>query len=463
MFAAANLQASALQCEKMKRLTFPTGEVTSAEYSSNQCRVEAKIWPALSQSKSSFITLHLWLPDKDHWNARFLGLGNGGYSPRIPLKAMQSASDDGFAVAATDTGHQTEDLSFAIEVPERIDYWGRTSVHELSRLGTLLTDAYYQRPPQHRYFEGCSTGGHQALAAAQFYPQDYDGIIAGAPGHNRVALNAAFLWLFQQTHDAKTNKPVFTADDLARLETFFLQQCDAADGETDDVLGQPQMCKPDLAELRCDSAGSDNCFSADQITRIENILDGPSDPQTGEKIYPGFPPGTENTGGFGWRAYWANPKKPDEPARADFWRYWALHDAQWQPWAFDWHNDIQLARQVLSTRIDATQTNLRPFFSRGGKLLMYHGMADPIVPYLDSLNYAKKVISESPGAALQLYLVPGMSHCAGGKAMTNVNARQPLIDWVESGKKPDHLPAKRIVDGDVVDQSALSPVRLTRD
>ncbi|QJR81068.1 tannase/feruloyl esterase family alpha/beta hydrolase [Alteromonas pelagimontana] len=448
-------------CHHLKDLKYPSATIVSATSIDGQCRVEAKIWPPLSQSDASYITLHVWLPELASWNGRFLGVGNGGYSSKIPTEAMAKAAQEGFAVAATDTGHQSDSLSFAIEAPERIDYWGRTSVHELSHYGTQITHAFYDKAPEYKYFQGCSTGGHQALAAAQFYPEDYDGIVAGAPGHNRVALNAAFLWLFQQTHLRENNEIVFTQADLALLESTFLKKCDAQDGKRDGLLSNPHQCRPDLTVMQCkNNKKTQQCFTASQIIRINNILEGPTDPETGKSIYPGFPPGSENASGIGWRAYWADPEKPDEPARADFWRIWAFQQDKWDPWEFDWHADFKRAKHVLSPRIDATQTNLRPFFKQGGKLIIYHGMADPIVSYLDSLSYAREVAETTKLPSLQLYLIPGMSHCAGGKGVTYVNPLPSLIEWVEKGTVPQSLPGKRIIDGHTVSKAVLRPESL---
>ena len=451
------------QCQSLLSLKLEHAEVISADYAQQSCRVVTRVWPAgLSQSRDSFIDVSTWMPDAQHWNGRFIGLGNGGYSPRLPQEQMQARLAEGFSVGASDTGHKTESLDFILAANERIDYWGRTAVHTLSAYSKKVITAYYTKPADYAYFAGCSTGGHQALAAAQYYPNDYDGILAGAPGNNRVALNGMFLWLFQQTHN-QAGELLFERDDLVTLQQFNLERCDAADGQQDGLLSQPLACKPDYQALRCQGDNSQNCLSGEQITRVERIYAGPVDPKTGKNIYPGFPPGSELVDGYGWMAYWADRNKPDMPARADFWQHWVFDDPNWKPWSFDWHADFNLAQSRLSARIDATQTDISPFLHSGGKLLMYHGLADPIVSAADTLAYYRQALLDSakgdidPRQHMQLYLVAGMAHCGGGSGTNSVNFLPELIDWVEQQRQPQQAAASRRIKDQPVQQVSLLP------
>lgn len=466
---ACLLQLSALAspdkaCDALSTFTLKHAEVLSATSDETVCKVVTRVWPPdLSQSPNSFIDVSTWLPSAQKWNGRFIGLGNGGYSPRIPIEQMQARVTEGFVVGATDTGHKTESLDFVLQANERIDYWGRTSVHTLSKYSKQILKSYYQKTEKFSYFAGCSTGGHQALSAVQYYPNDYDGVLAGAPGNNRVALNAAFLWLFQQTHEKGSGKLLFTRDDLLTLERFHLKSCDELDGSQDNFIAEPMRCKPDYQNLVCHAQDTENCLPVNKVNRIKKILAGPHDPLTGENIYPGFLPGSELVDGYGWMAYWADRQTPTIPARADFWQYWVFNDPNWDNWQFDWHKDYLLAKTKLAKRIDATQTNISPFLTNSGKLLMYHGLADSIVSATDSLQYFKQTMAHTSNQdfnlqqQMQLYLIPGMSHCGGGARVNRVDFLPALIDWVEKDLKPDNLSGSRVIDGNIEYQQGLYP------
>lgn len=456
---SAQLQAGqsiARACEALQNASFERATVVSTSWQEAQCNVTVRVRPPQSQSANSFIDVTVWMPDTANWNKRFIALGNGGYSPRLPVNAMAARIAEGFAVAASDTGHQSEQLDFVLAAPERIDFWGRTSVHVLNQYARKIMNAFYLQPAKYHYFAGCSTGGHQALTAAQYYPRDFDGIVAGAPGHNRVALNAAFLWLYQQSHAKPSGEAILSRDDLAVFNQFNLQSCDSLDGVDDGVIEQPGLCKPDYAALECSNDLPSQCLSANKIDRLKRILTGPTDPVTGEQIYPGFPVGSEFTGGYGWSAYWASPQNPSQPARSDFWRYWVFENKDWDPWQFDWHADIAFAKSKLSHRIDATKSNLSAFFAREGKLLLYHGMADPVVAFTDTVSYLELTKNASDwfgkphGAPIQLYLIPGMSHCGGGHGLNTFDPFPALQKWVEQGVEPGRIPASRISDNDVI-------------
>ena len=446
-------------CNAIKQAGPEDGVVSHIETKAQHCRVTTQVRPAtLSRSAGSFIEVYTWLPAPDKWNGRFIAFGSGGYSDSIAQSAMTAFLNKGFAVGATNTGHRGDDLSFASDVPERIDYWGRYAVHALSETGKTLIEHVYGDAPQFSYFSGCSTGGHQALASVQYFPQDFDGVLAGAPGNNRIALNAAFLWLFQQFHDKQTGEAVITKPDLALLSRTVARQCGEESGPAKGVILRTESCKPDLTVLQCQNDRDTQCLSADKLSRLQKIYQGPVDPVTGEQIYPGFPPGSEYTGGAGWAAYMADPKNPLQPARADFWRLWAFDQAEWDPWTFDWHTDYQRASNALSPRIDATETDLSAFMQQGGKLIIYHGLADPVVSSADTARYFREAAADT-GASFnaRYYEVPGMSHCAGGPFISEFDAFPALQQWVEHGTEPGVIHAP--VNGKSKETFQLAPAK----
>lgn len=462
-----------IACQKLVTLNLPDAQIVDTaieqhtETAQQRCKVTIRIWPAqLSSSATSFVDVYLWLPAIENWNGRLLALGNGGYSPQLPLSQMTRYLNEGFAVAATDTGHKTETLDFVIAANERIDYWGRLAVQLLGHYAKEVLQAYYQQPARFSYFAGCSTGGHQALTAAQYYPTLFDGILAGAPGHNRVALNAAFLWLFQQSHNQQ-GEQVLTKADLALLQQQVLAQCDARDGQRDGILSDPAQCQIDFAAFTCSETAATDCLSRDKITRIQALYAGPYDPVSQQQIYPGFLPGTEFVDQHGWSSYWHDAADAKQPARADFWRYWVFPERSWQPWQFDWHKDMLAAKAHLSARIDATKTDLSEFIQHGGKLLLFHGLADPVVSATDTLNYTTAVFTDTPlqtediAAAVQLYLIPGMAHCAGGSGVNQLDALPTLIQWVEQQQLPASLSGSRIEQEKTLYQQTLYPTVIT--
>jgi feruloyl esterase len=248
------------------------------------CRVTGVASPA----KGSVIGFEAWLPASG-WNGKLLMLGNGGYSSSIPYPQMAEFLRRGYVTAATDTGHTGDDLIFGRGNPESIVDWGHRAVH-VSRLfvGTLI-GRHYGKSPQHAYFAGCSTGGHQALMSAQRYPEDFDGIIAGAPGHNRTHLNAGFLWQFLRNH-AVDGQEIIRADKLATISAAVLTQCRANNGSrsgglpTDPYLDDPLRCDFNLTSLACGTGDSEKCLSSEQMDVLKALYDGPRNPRSGDRI-----------------------------------------------------------------------------------------------------------------------------------------------------------------------------------
>jgi feruloyl esterase len=407
------------------------------------CRVEGVLRP----DPGSRIGYQLWLPAATAWTGRFQMFGNGGYSSQLPLGQMAEAVARGSAAVATDTGHSGDDPDFARGAPQSIIDWGWRAVHLSAREGQRLTALHYGRPARHRYFAGCSTGGHQAMMEAQRFPEDFDGIIAGAPGANRVTLNAAFLWQFVANNPAPGTKPVLAASDLQLLQDHAFATCRAANGgaagglASDSWLNDPLSCRPHPAALLCKPGTTGNCLNADQVRVAAAMYRGATDPRTGRRVTFPWLPGSE----AGWAAYWADPRQPGEPARANFWRLWAGYGAAWQPWRFDFGRDLARARARLGPVIDAVDPNLEAFRKRGGRLLQYHGLADPVVSPLDTLAYRAAVARRGGELSRwnRLFLVPGMGHCAGGPGFWRFDAQAAIERWVEQGQAPERLIADR--------------------
>lgn len=428
---------------------FP-GENTGLERSLPEyCRVTAVAHPV----PDSEIKIEVWLPEADDWNGRFLGTGNGGYSGAMSITEMEAGLRQGYAVAGSNTGHDGDDLKFGAGHPEKIRDWAYRAIHVMSETATVIVRDYYGHAPSHSYFSGCSTGGQQALTEAQRYPGDYDGIVAGAPGNNRVRLNAGFLWNWLVVHAQDGALP---ASKLPLIHDAAIAACDALDGVKDGIISDPRACTFDPVALLCKDSDQPTCLTKSEVAAVRAVYDGAHDPKTGERLYAGWERGSEWIGGGalgGWNGYFVGKS---EPARLDFWRYWVFEDPNWNYRKFDFERDVAYADKKMPF-LTANDPGLRPFQKRQGKLLMYHGWADPVVPPEDSIRYFKSVQDAMGGADktsafIRLFLAPGMGHCGGGPGPDTFDALGTLDRWVSERVAPERMIASHSKNG-VIDRT----------
>lgn len=410
------------------------------------CRVRAVATPVAG----SRIGMEIWLPRREAWDGRFRMYGNGGYSSAMPMPRLAEGLRNGAVVAATDTGHQGDDPDFAVGMPEAMVDWGHRAVHETAVAAKAFAAAYYGNAPRHSYFDGCSTGGHQALMEAQRYPTDFDGIVAGAPGNYRTHLNIGFLWQFVSNHRRGGNPDPILAPAKLRLVTAeVLRQCGSAAEQAQGWLANPFQCRPDLAALQCTAGASDRCLSGDELGALGRMMRGATNPRTGAQLYPPWLPGSESIGPAamplpGWSLYWSDPRDPTRPARESFFKFWAGGGAMWRWPDFDFDDDVARIDRTLAPLIDATSPDLRAFRDVGGKLIQYHGLMDPVVSPWDSRRYYDAVAAGPAGAPdsyYRLFFAPGMGHCGGGPGVTSIRTDQAITRWVEHGAPPERLPA----------------------
>jgi feruloyl esterase len=293
---------------------------------------------------------------------------------------------------------------------------------------------------------------------AQRFPEDFDGIIAGDPGNNRTHLNAGFLWQYIVNHPHGDDaNPILPASKLAMISQAVVKACQGMNGSedgglpTDNFLTDPRDCHFDPATLVCKGADATDCLTEPQAWALKAMYSGARDSQTGERIYFGWPLGSEGSSAVverlpGWSLYWADPAKVDQPARLSYWRDWAF-DEKWNWWNFDWSRDMRAVDAKLAPIINATSPDLEAFRKAGAKLLQYHGLADPVVPALESINYYQQTIADqkakhedlSVSVFYRLFLVPGMAHCSGGPGADQFDAQAALEAWVEHDKAPDSM------------------------
>ncbi len=493
--------AHAADCAALLQLSLPHAAVTSAAvmdsgsftddtragepsqtYASLPafCRVRGVSRP----TSNSEIHFEIWLPEPQAWTGRLFMVGNGAYASYIYYAQMAQRIRAGAMAVATDGGHQGgwDDLSFGVGHPEKIaDFAGRAG-HESVVAGKAAASAYFGSAPRYSYMCGCSTGGYQALTAAQRYPDDFDGLIAGDPGNNRSTLNMQFLWNYLANHrPGDDGTPILSADDLVLLHEAVVNACDALDGVADGVINDPRDCKFDLQTLLCPRGQITKCLSRAQIDAARKIYQGPTDARTGQPIYPGFPFGSEgvatrNEKGFpGWSAYWADQAHPNQPSRTDFFRLWVFEDPKWDWWHFNWGSDVDFVHAKMAETFDANSTDLSAFKAHGGKLIMFMGWSDPVGTPFEAINYYEHVQARAAGTTesarrtatqsfLRLYMIPGMAHCAEGEGAVNFStatrdSTPPVSDathdmaaalqeWVEKGTPPQALIATKYAEGD---------------
>ena len=406
------------------------------------CRVAGTIKPAGDSS----IEFEVWMPSSG-WNGKFQGIGNGGFAGSIGYAALADAVKQGYAAASTDTGHQAggTDASWALGHPEKIVDFGYRAIHEMTDKGKAIVAAYYGSAPKRSYFSSCSNGGRQALMEAQRYPDDYDGIIAGAPANYWTHLTAATVWVGLQA--LKDKASYIPKEKYAVIHKAAIEACDAIDGIKDGVIDDPRKCHFDPKVIECKGADGPDCLTAAQVETARKVY-GPATAPDGTQFFPGLEPGSELVWGF----MMGGP----EPSRigSDYYTYILHKDPKWNPRTMDFNKEVAEADKLDRGIINATNPDLSRFKAHGGKLIMYHGWADALIVPENSINYYQSVVEAMGGARktedfFRLFMVPGMGHCGGGEGPCNFDALSALEQWVENGKPPDRIVASHSTAGRV--------------
>jgi len=425
------------------------------------CRVVARATP----SSDSEIPVEVWMPVVG-WNGKLQGQGNGGFAGEIGFRALAVAVKAGYATAATDTGHSAggTDARWALGHPEKVTDFGYRAIHVMTQVARAATLRYYGNGPQRSYFSSCSNGGRQALMEAQRFPEDYDGILAGAPANYWTHLLTKALADAQ----AMTADPAsyIAASKLPAIAGAVNAACDAQDGVKDGVVGDPPRCHFDPASLLCRGAESEACLTAPQVAALKELYTGPRDP-AGREVFPGYLPGAE-LGEGGWTP-WITGSAPGKSLMVAFANGYfgnmVYEKADWDYRHADLAQALAAAEQKTARTLDAVDPDLAAFQARGGKLILYHGWNDPAISALNSVHYVDAVVQRLGRSKaeefLRLYLVPGMQHCGDGPGATSFgqsglsdskdpgrNVSLALEQWVEQGKAPSTIVATRFVDND---------------
>ena len=452
-------------CESLATLELldATVESTSVEAATagvpGHCRVTVI---ATHPPANDHITIWVALPT-GNWNGRFLGTGGGGFSGGSP-RTLPAAVREGFAAAATDTGHEENSGSFALGPDGALEWMlirdnAYLGIHAMTRVGKELTAAFYGRQPGYSYFRGCSTGGRQGLMVVQRYPDDYDGVLSGAPAINWDRLHLAQMWgqlvMLESGHFVRP-----CAFRLAQAKA--VEACDLQDGLADGVIPDPRQCPFDPGELLGAEAEaeSENCgpITEADIAVIRKILEGPRR-RDGSFLWYGLAPGTNYLSLNGT----AGDPPTGRPMRItlDWFRYFLARDPEFDwtglsraSYEHYWDQSVEEFGRVFGT----DRTDLAGFRDRGGKAIVWHGWSDPLIYAQGTVDWFEGV-QERMGetdAFLRLFMAPGALHCRDIPGRTPDNAFAAVVRWVEEGVAPETLAAtRRDENGDIVESRPI--------
>jgi feruloyl esterase len=442
--SAANVAAGAFR----PPVAGPAGNNNAYAALPSFCRVTATLTP----SSDSDIKIELWLP-RSGWNGKFEAVGNGGWAGSIPFGSIAAALAAGFAGAGTDTGHTGNNADFALGHPEKMTDFGYRSTHEMTVQSKLIINSYYGVPAKLSYFNGCSQGGRQGLAEAQRYPQDFNGIIAGASAINQMRMHAARTALNMNVN--KDADSVIPKTKYEMIHNAVLQACDGLDGVKDGVIENPASCKFDYAKLLCHGADGTDCLTKGQVESAKAMTSTLKDPKTGKTLFDGHLM-------IGSELGWATIGGP-QPLNLSVsgMQNVVFQDKKWDYHTMNFSTDLDRASASDGGATATTDPNLKPFFDHGGKLLMYHGWSDPQVNPLNSVNYyadvVKTVGKKTASNSIALFMIPGMNHCSGGPGTDTFDKLQVMEDWVAKGKTPTRIVASHLTSGKADKTRPLCP------
>ena len=461
-------RAQANSCESLSSLALPNVTITTAESVAAgelpqagrggrgaainvpaYCRVAATLKP----SNDSNIKMELWMPASG-WNGNFEGNGNGGWTGSISPGTLAAGLQRGYAAGMSDLGHEGASASFAFGHPEKLTDFGYRAAHEMTVASKAIITKFYGRAPKLSYWNGCSAGGRSALMEAQRYPADFDGIVAGSPGLNWTGRSTQAVWIAQAVH--KDEASFMPPGKFILLHNAVVKACDARDGAKDGIIEDPTQCNFDPKELECkDAADGYFCLTKAQVETARTIYT--AYPNQGDKrnLFPGFERGSE----LGW-----NTMAGQNPFAIgmDLFKFVVFQDPDWDYKTFNFATDVARTEKADKGIMNARNPDLSAFQKHGGKMIQYHGWADPQITPGSSVNYYKNVLETMGGASkvqdfYRLFMVPGMAHCGGGEGTSNFDMLAAMEQWVEKSKAPDQVPASRMKNGQVDRTRPLCP------
>ncbi|HXS79578.1 MAG TPA: tannase/feruloyl esterase family alpha/beta hydrolase [Gammaproteobacteria bacterium] len=399
------------------------------------CRVTLVLKP----TPDSNINAELWLPT-ENWNGKFLAVGNGGWAGSIQgYGDMQAALRRGYATAATDTGHSAADGPngmFALGHPEKIVDFAYRALHDMTVKSKRLIDVFYAAPLDYSYYKGCSTGGRMGVMAAQRFPGDYDGIIAGALANRHIHMHTA--GSYRSIELARHPDEALSEAKAKLVNDAVMKKCDTL-GEG--FLNNPRQCSFDFDKLACPAgSSSDSCLSPGELKSVHTFYEG-LHTSDGQLVFSG-----QNIGNP-IPALVSRPEGPGENL-TDSIKILGFQNANYDWRQFDLDRDLPII-DARTGFVDAVDPDLRAFKAHGGKLLLYAGWRDTGITPENTVYYYENVREEmrgDPGQAgqddwMRLFMVPGMGHCRGGPGVDTFDTLGAIEQWRERDVAPAEMPA----------------------
>ncbi len=396
------------------------------------CRVTATLTP----TPDSDIKIEVWMP-VENWNGKLVGIGNGVWAGSIGYSALAEPLGRGYATVATDTGHVGSgmDAKFAIGHKEKLIDFGFRAVHEMTVKAKYIISAYYGRKEQRSLWVSCSTGGRQGLMEGYRYPEDYDGISSMAPANPWVGLMIGELWTGYAV--MKDDARRLTGPQMAAVNRAVISQCDGKDGLKDGISNDPEQCSFDPGILQCKEGVGEECLTEPQVAALRDIYAGAKNPRTGEQIFTGFPPGSEQQ-----LMALVSGKEPF-PVATSYFRDIVFNNQQWDYRSYDYDKDVAASLEAGSEILDVPSDGLTGLFEGGGKLLLSHGWADGLIPASNTVAFYRSMTAnmdpERAVDSVRLFILPGVGHCGGGGAPSVTDMLSTIDQWVEMGKAPDRI------------------------
>lgn len=423
----------------------------------------------VATSNVSGITMEAWLPED--WNGRFLSTGNGGLNGCIGYDDLAYATSYQFAAVGANNGHNGTSGRPFLDAPEVVEDFAYRSVHTGVVVGKELTESFYASSINHSYYLGCSTGGRQGMKSAQEFPNDFDGIVAGAPAFDFNHLIDWSFWLSAVAGFDNTSSSFIHESLWEVVNDEVLSQCDSLDGATDGIIEDPDLCIPILSTLICPSNATNTsaCLNPGQYERAAMTLQ-PLYNDSGILIYPRLQPGAQAA------SYPILLSGKPFIYSSDWYKYVVYNNASWDAESFS-QKDITYLDSLDPYGISTWNGDLTPFSSRGGKILTYHGMQDNLISSENSARYYGHMASTMGIPPTEIddfyryFRISGMSHCQGGPGAWDIgqgyvgrpknvsdpqnNVLQAIVEWVEGGVAPEFIEGIKWVDDEVSEGEAF--------
>jgi len=429
-------------------VSLKTTAVAASGNAPDHCRVSGVLSPEIG--------FEVNLPSR--WNERLYMIGNGGLAGEQPDDAGRAAQraqalSNAFVMVSTDTGHNATKEppgAFALRNPATAVDYAYRAVHLTALTAKRIANAYYAKPVSKAYWNSCSNGGRQGLIEAQRFPDDFDGIVANAPWVDQTGFTVGAIW----NQRALAEGPATLLDKIKLVTERAMAKCDKLDGLADGLIDDPRKCDFDPAKDVPE-------LTPGEAATLKKIYGGVT--SNGKPFFPGYMVGSENNGG--WMGAIV-PRQPGQKA-ADFglaeatMRYLVFTPPKpdWNYESFNFDKDVALLNS-WGQKVNAKNPDLSAFRKHGGKLVMTYGWADQILQPMMGVNYYEQAVAKNGPATtdfFRLFMVPGMAHCGGGVGPDQNDAVSAVVDWVEKGKAPESIVARKIVNGQVTRSRPLCP------